>query len=383
MIIKVGNNEYWNTRSDPNNPTADGQGIDAAGAEWNICISARSIGKSYAGKMNAIDNFIASGKGVAIIKRYQDDIKTDFMTSYWSDMYDYFYEKAHVIWRDFETFGIIPWRGDWNVYGFKDNEKTLLGCLGHAFAINLSGRYKSQTYPDINLVIVEEFIPEDHKVLPNEFDKLLSIISTIRRQKENFKIYLWANALDPNCDFFHEMKIDPNVLKQGEIKVFEYHNGDNGELKNKVAVEWVRPLNQSPESQAWMMFNRPTEQMMYRGTWQTQSYRKFEEEVFDRTKPDLSLVIDYKFIHLYCYVFQSDDNYYMIVSKTRKTNKVIYLTLHEGQTNLRRKMFNLRSGLEGVRRLKAFLAELYNNDLIYYENDLCGVDFERVYEAFT
>ena len=96
MILKVGNNEYWNTRSDPNNPTADGQGIDAAGAEWNICISARSIGKSYAGKMNAIDNFIASGKGVAIIKRYQDDIKTDFMTSYWSDMYDYFYEKVDL-----------------------------------------------------------------------------------------------------------------------------------------------------------------------------------------------------------------------------------------------------------------------------------------------
>ena len=174
------------------------------------------------------------------------------------------------------------------------------------------------------------------------------------------------------------MKIDPNTLKQGEIKVFEYHNGNDGSIKNKVAIEWVRPLNQTAESQAWMMFNRPTEQMMYKGTWQTKNFRQFDEELFDRKKPALSLVLDYKFIHLYGYVFDNEDSYTMLIAKVRKTNKVEYLTLHEGQTNVRRRMFNLRSQLAGIKRLKAFLYELYNNDLIYYENDLCGVDFERI-----
>lgn len=383
MIIKVGNNEYWNTKHDPNRG-ADGLGLDGCDARWNICISARNIGKSYCGKTLAIDNFIEQGKEFALVRSFADDLKSTFVENYWSDMYEYFYSKAHKRWPDFKSFGIVPYRGAWNVKGFYESgDSEPLGTIGRWFALNTSGRYKSQTYPDINMLIMEEFIPEPGTtILPNMTEKLLSICSTIFRSRTDWKAYLWANAIDPNNTIFEEWGIDPNQLKQGEIKVFDYRN-EKGIVDNRVAVDWVRELEQDEESFGWQNFNRVQSVMLHKGSWQTKSYRLVEEDTFDRKKPQLSIVLDYNFIHLYLYAFENKDGTYNLVAcSKRMTNAVEYIILNQSQTNVKRKILNLNSNFKGAKKLKEFIYTLYLNDLVYFDDNLTGVNFERVLDTF-
>lgn len=382
MIIKVGNNEFWNTRHEPS-LGADGMGLDGCDARYNICISARNIGKSYAGKQLAIDNFLERGEEFALIRSFADDLKTSFTDNYWADMYSYFYPRAHEMWPEYKSFGIVAWRGAWHVKGYTEDEKYEdLGVIGRWFALNTAGRYKSQSYPNTSMAIMEEFIPEPGTSLLNDMtSKLMSVLSTIFRGRKDFKVYLWANAIDPNNTIFEEWQIDPKSLKQGEIKVFDYYD-EKGNITNRVAVDWPRELLKEEESYGWQNFGRSQEVMLQKGTWQSKNYRQLSESIFDQKKPELSLVLDYKFIHLYLYAFRNKDGTYDLgVFKKRMTNKVEYVTLYDGQTNVKRRMFNIKSRFGIVTNLKNFIYHLYLNDLCFYEDNLAGIDFERVLEV--
>lgn len=123
--------------------------------------------------------------------------------------------------------------------------------------------------------------------------------------------------------------------------------------------------------------------MLHKGSWQTKSYRLVEEDTFDRKKPQLSIVLDYNFIHLYLYAFENKDGTYNLVAcSKRMTNAVEYIILNQSQTNVKRKILNLNSNFKGAKKLKEFIYTLYLNDLVYFDDNLTGVNFERVLDTF-
>ena len=356
--------------------------LDATGANWRIAFSQRGPGKSYQTKCEAIDRWLETGKQFGLLRRLDNELTTDKVAEYWTDMNDYFNEKAKQVFPNYDRFIIVPRSGKWTVYGLNDDRdrKDALGIIGYYFAINCSQRYKSVSYPDIDFVVIEEFMSESHQYLPGEFDKILSIISTIKRRRTNFVIYMLGNTVDMNCPILHDMGINCREMAQGDIKLFTYYGGSKGETKNTVAVEYIRPVEQSEDSESFYVFNRQQENMIINGSWQTGDYPLFEiEDFYTDVRPKLSIVLDYQNIKLYGYFDYNKKSKVPIlyVSNERLGNRFKYIFL-TSKTNVSRNQFAFNSNLPVVQNIKSLIQVCYNNNSILYNCNYCGSDFDDI-----
>ena len=355
--------------------------LDATGANYRMAFSQRGPGKSYQTKCEAIDRWLATGKQFGLIRRLDNQLTTDKVAEYWTDMTEYFNEKAHEVFPDYDRFVIIPRSGKWTVNGIYDDKdkKYPLGVIGYYFAVNCSERYKSVSYPDIDFVIYEEFMSESHSYLPNEFDKLMSIISTIKRRRTDFVIYMLGNTVDMNCPVLHDMGINVREMAQGDIKLFTYYGGKNGETKNTVAVEYIRPVEQSEDSESFFIFNRQQENMIINGAWQTGDYPLFnKDDFYAEVRPKLSVVIDYKDIKLYCYFDKRKDGFPIAyISNERLGNRFKYIFI-TSKTYLNRNQFSYSSDLPIVKNIKKLLYFCISNNSILYLSNYTGNDLDSL-----
>lgn len=357
--------------------------LDATGANWRIAFSQRGPGKSYQIKCEAIDRWLQNGKQFGLLRRLDNELTIDKVSEYWSDMTEYFTDKAKEVFPGFDYFIITPKAGKWTVYGMHNDsmQKDKLGVIGYYFAINCSQRYKSVSYPDIDFVVVEEFMSESHQYLLGEFDKILSIISTIKRRRTDFIIYMLGNTVDMNCPVLHDMGINVREMAQGDIKLFTYYGGSKGETKNTVAVEYIRPVAQSDESESFYVFNRQQENMIINGAWQTSDYPQFdvEEDFYRLVHPKLSIVIDYRDIKLYGYFDYNSKSKtpVMYVSNERLGNRFKYIFI-TSKTNVSRNQFAYNSDLPIIRNIKSLIMMCLNNNSILYSNNYAGADFDTI-----
>lgn len=357
--------------------------LDATGANWRIAFSQRGPGKSYQIKCEAIDRWLSSGKQFGLLRRLDNELTIDKVSEYWGDMTEYFTQRAKEVFPGYDYFIITPKAGKWTVYGMHNDsmQKDKLGIIGYYFAINCSQRYKSVSYPDIDFVVVEEFMSESHQYLLGEFDKILSIISTIKRRRTDFIIYMLGNTVDMNCPVLHDMGINVREMAQGDIKLFTYYGGSKGETKNTVAVEYIRPVAQSDESESFYVFNRQQENMIINGAWQTSDYPQFDiEEDFYRTvHPKLSIVIDYRDIKLYGYFDYNSKSKtpVMYVSNERLGNRFKYIFI-TSKTNVSRNQFAYNSDLPIIKNIKSLIMMCLNNNSILYSSNYAGADFDAI-----
>lgn len=352
--------------------------LDKTGANYRIAFSQRGPGKSYQTKCEAIDRWLKNGKQFGLIRRYENEIDLAKMREYWSDMTEYFVEKARMVFPTYESFIIVPRTGQWTVYGMKEgtSNKDPLGVIGYYFATNCSQKYKSVSYPDVDFIVVEEFMSESHQYLPHEFDKIMSIISTIKRRRTDFVIYMLGNTVDMNCPLLHEMKINCREMVQGEVKLFTYYGGKNGEIKNTVAVEYIRPVEQSEDSESFYIFNRQQENMIINGAWQTGDYPLFDDEEFYAAKIKLSIVLDHGGIKLYCYFTEAKDGLPMaFVSSRRLGNRFKYFFI-TAKTDMSRRQFAIESTLPIVKKIKMLISECVNNSNLKFNSNYDGSDFD-------
>lgn len=357
--------------------------LDATGANWRIAFSQRGPGKSYQIKCEAIDRWLETGKQFGLLRRLDNELTIDKVSEYWGDMTEYFTSRANEVFPGYDYFIITPKAGKWTVYGMHNDstQKSNLGVIGYYFAINCSQRYKSVSYPDIDFVVVEEFMSESHQYLLGEFDKILSIISTIKRRRTDFVIYMLGNTVDMNCPVLHDMGINVREMAQGDIKLFTYYGGSKGETKNTVAVEYIRQVAQSDESESFYVFNRQQENMIINGAWQTSDYPQFDiEEDFYRTvHPKLSIVIDYRDIKLYGYFDYNAKSKtpVMYVSNERLGNRFKYIFI-TSRTNVSRNQFAYNSDLPIIKNIKNLIMMCLNNNSILYSNNYTGADFDAI-----
>ena len=355
--------------------------LDATGANYRMAFSQRGPGKSYQTKCEAIDRWLETGKQFGLIRRLDNQLTIDKVSEYWTDMTEYFTEHAKAVFPNFESFVIVPRTGKWTVYGMEEgtSKKEPLGVIGYYFAVNCSERYKSVSYPDIDFVIYEEFMSESHRYLANEFDSLMSIISTIKRRRTDFVIYMLGNTVDMNCPILHDMGINCREMAQGDIKLFTYYGGKNGETKNTVAVEYIRPVEQSEDSESFFIFNRQQENMIINGAWQTGDYPLFnKDDFYAEVRPKLSVVIDYKDIKLYCYFDKGKDGFPIAyISNERLGNRFKYIFI-TSKTYLNRNQFSYSSDLPIVKNIKKLLYFCISNNSILYLSNYTGNDLDSL-----
>ena len=143
---------------------------------FNYVIGERGNGKSFGAKKIGIKRFLKSGKQFIYLRRYDSEIKKA-KKKFFKDMDKYFPD---------------------NKFDVKGDELTIDGnTCGYLCTLSVSDNYKSVPYPDVDLIIFDEFIIENIKVhhyLDDEVNKFLSFYDSIGRTRD-IKVLFLANAV--------------------------------------------------------------------------------------------------------------------------------------------------------------------------------------------
>lgn len=162
----------------------------------NIIHGGRNIGKSYQIKNLVLrDAYEKSENGFGYVRRYSDDIASPV------DIEEYFGKKESKKLISKVTKGKYN-----NVYArqkilYFGSQKEVAGemrrsygpVLGKAFGLS-GGRKKKSLEYDIKNLVYEEFQDDDGIYLPKEPEKLLSLFSTIKRDRDDAKLFLISNT---------------------------------------------------------------------------------------------------------------------------------------------------------------------------------------------
>lgn len=346
--------------------------IDETGANWRVIFGERSNGKTYGSKKKMISNFLSKGKQFAYVRRNVEEIKTRRISAYWDDMVkDGYLEtvcKKHFG-KEYHGFYIIPKNGGFFLHGCKNENDFNLGKIGYYFALNQARYDKTNPYPDVNMIVFDEFLCKPAEEIPDEFTLLLNLVSTIKRKREDMVIYLLGNTVNRNSQIMEQMHINLKELKQGEIRVFDFYSET---AHNTVAVEYTENFKQSEKSESFFTFGNQKERMILKGEWETGEYHTSPAIGLDDKNVDLALVCAYEENRIYVYVGLDDSAY--VSEKRIPWIKKEFLTLTTGKTFVSRNTLNKNDPrAEDLVRYLRILRDI--GGLVFDKNET-GFDFD-------
>jgi len=167
-------------------------------ALFNFIVGNRGGGKSYGAKKRAIDNFINRREQFGYIRRYKEDLKRPL---------EQFFEDIAWEYPDYEFKSV----GDKLYIRLKpEDEKekwTDDDIAGFGFVLSTANNKKSISFPNITLLIFDEFLLEkgNQMYLANEPEKLLNLYETVARPGTGHKrvvMFLLANAISITNPYF-------------------------------------------------------------------------------------------------------------------------------------------------------------------------------------
>lgn len=180
----------------------------------NVIVGNRGGGKTYGTKELAIDNFLKKGEQFGYIRRYRDDLK-DSMPNYFNDIRDKY--PNHELRVEGNKF-YIRIKPEEDGVKWTDND-----IAGYGFTLSTASNKKSISYPNISLLIFDEFLLDkgNQHYLPDEPTKLLNLYETIARPGTSHPrviLFMLANAISITNPYFlyWDLKMPKNQDKNGK-----------------------------------------------------------------------------------------------------------------------------------------------------------------------
>lgn len=350
--------------------------LEKTNANYYIAYGERSAGKTtdFLTRVGLL-NFLEYGKEFFIVRRTEEEItQTIASTFYRNSEYirDFVQCNCLKYYPQFERFDIRAHRHQFILSGFNEDEQTDIGVIGYFNALSTAHKIKSTAFDNVTSLFYDEFISESGLEISKEFNRFQGLISTLKRKRTDFKIYMGGNTVDRNNSILYNMGIDIRDITQNQIKVFEYKTViDNKEVKNSVAVQHTRHFQQSEESESYFIFNNQVEKMILGGEWVTDTYNNFNDTEFYNNTVTQCYIFENEYFRLYGYY----SNGKLFVTDDRMYCDLPYTTLTTKGTHIKRHTYNYKCGLEPIERMKENLYKLYCNDYILYKNNLIGDDF--------
>lgn len=172
-------------------------------ALFNVVLSMRGGGKTYAFTKHIIKSYLKNGSQSAYIRRNKcelDDVKPTFFKAIEGEFPNH---KFNV-------------KGD---VGYIDDKPFV-----HFIALSTSSNKKSKAYPTVDFALFDEYIITNNgykKYLKNEMILLFDLCETIFRCRDNWRIVFLSNSVSYVCPLFDEMGIKINSDKEFQ----KFHNG--------------------------------------------------------------------------------------------------------------------------------------------------------------
>ena len=241
--------------------------ILAKKARYNVIFGERSNGKTYAVLKYGLEQYIKTGKQMAIIRRWQDDFTGKRGQTMFSNLVNNgeIQRLSKGRWT-----GVRYYAGKWYLIKTENEGKDVIQddtpfCWG--FAISTVEHDKSTSYPNITTVLFDEFISRT-QYITDEFVLFMNVLSTIIRDRKDVTIFMCGNTVNKYCPYFREMGLKHvKDMDPGDLDLYSY--GSSGLL---VAVEYTEPNKAGKDSDVYFAFDNPKLAMIKGGEWELDIY---------------------------------------------------------------------------------------------------------------
>ena len=328
-------------------------------AQYYIIYGERSNGKSYAVDKYIIDKFFKDGKQFGFVKRYEEDIKSKYMSEVFAPLEDYILEKY--------GHRLKFYRGQWLLY--EDGlEGKISECkvFGYAFSLANVNRTKATSYPNIDTILFEEFMSIDTTYLNDEINLFLNLVSTIVRYRHNVKVFMLANAISKYSPYSEALGIRLHRIKKGQIVTKEYK--DKKGFVTRFAIERSENVNvfDNSENKDKIVYNNfgnaGVGKMITSGEFETHSYPR---RIGNVTLDELRENKDDKIIgkkHALPFVIRYEDYFYRIYLYSKEKYILAFREIEESTISNK----NTKYIINGTNFIKG-IANITN--LAYYDDE--------------
>lgn len=334
-------------------------------ADYNVIFGERSNGKTYATLKHGIETFLKTGKQMAYIRRWREDLRGKRAESLFAN---------HTANGEIErlTNGkfneVFYFSNKWFL-SFYDAEKNkrfpddIPFCYG--FCLSEQEHEKSSSYPNVTTIVFDEFLTR-RIYLPDEFMLFMNLLSTIIRQRDDVKVFMLGNTVNKYCPYFTEMGLKQvPVMEQGTIDIYKF-----GEHGATVAVEYCSTIVKQKASNKYFCFDNQNLQMITGGKWELAVYPHLPTKY----KPDdvlFTYYIQFNDVTLQGNIIQvGNENFTYIHMKTTpikdEDNSLIYSLEMNGKPNYKRKLISTASYIEQQ------VSRYFATDKVFYQNNEVG-----------
>lgn len=339
--------------------------ILSKGADYNVIFGERSNGKTYATLLYGIKQYLSTGKQMAYIRRWREDLRGKRAESLFSN------HTANGVITELtggkfnEVFYVS---GKWFLSYYDEESKkrtpdNVPFCFG--FCLSEQEHEKSSSYPNITTIVFDEFLTRRY-YLPDEFMLYMNLLSTIIRQRNDVKVFMLGNTVNQFCPYFTEMGLKQvRVMEQGTIDIYRF-----GEHGATVAVEYCSTIVKQKASNKYFCFDNQNLQMITGGKWELAVYPHLPTKY---TPKDVLFVyyIEFNDTVLQGNIVQvGNECFTYIHAKTTPIkdtdNSLIYSLQMNGKPNYKRKLLSTATYVE------AQVARFFATDKVFYQNNEIG-----------
>lgn len=324
--------------------------IDKYPCAYRLIIGKRSNGKTYAVLHKGLDEFLKTGRKMAYIRRYRDDITAPNLAP--------LFDAQPIADMSGGRWTGATYRSRQFVLTNDENEKSPVFC--ETFALNTWERSKGADRGEFSLILFDEFITRD-QYLKDEVNIFLNVISSLMRNRGGTPIYMIANTVSQFCPYFADFNIDIQAIKQGSIQ----------QTRPNVVIEYCED-NGAQIHDYFSGFKRSRVDMITAGSWEVRDYAhlphgenyknynfhlRFFVVLYDRK---ICGEIRSAGAHLFLY-------FYPFTGEIKTPDKEIIYSYQTSANPLHSKSFNI-----AINSAHYLIRELIKQDRVYYADNMTG-----------
>lgn len=300
--------------------------LDSTGANIRMVYSLRSNGKTYGALIKCLELHHNYGGTFFLLHRRSTECTASKIRRRFSkitNITDYIGADRFIGVEAGEIFSYAR---------AKNGKRVDSITLGYYGSLDRSNELKTDGYNDVTELYYDEFLSSriTGLELVDEYTLFINAISSIRRTRPNFTVYMMGNTVNRHSCYFDAWHIDIDKIAYGDIRVFEYPDGSG--YVNTIAVEYAK--TDIDDSNRMFNFGTPREQAIINGVWETSSYPTFDISKFK--PPQVQYFVKYESVKLYL-VYNNNTLY--ISDSTFDTYSTVVIA--DIPTNVSKRIYNI------------------------------------------
>lgn len=218
----------------------DVEKIASRNALMSFIISSRGAGKTYSAKQRILRRFNRHGELFLFLKRTETEFEAT-RDNFWDDFVT---EKRRFRFHK-GRFEIGDREVDRDDEG-NEVEEITWRTLGYGVALSTISKLKGISIQNVGTVLWDEFVPYDGRYLRDESDRLMDVLETVGRMRDDVRLIALGNKNeDGYYPIFRQLKLpissnfeDDKIysFKGGEVVIYSFTNRAYVEAKKKTKL---------------------------------------------------------------------------------------------------------------------------------------------------